>query len=337
MLCLFGRSNQPSFAKLELTRQILQTTGASSIRDIQSIQTLWSGYGEIKRVYLESGKYSSVIVKHIQLPDVSRHPKGWNTDLSHQRKLHSYQVERSWYQGLSGQTDSNCRVPESYHVVEEDAELLIIMEDLDAQGYEIRMHHDEVTLAIAKTCLTWLAHFHAKFMGIVDDHLWEIGTYWHLDTRPDEWKRMQNQQLKEHAKAIDNRLNSARFKTLVHGDAKLANFCFSEGGEVAAVDFQYIGGGCGMKDVAYFISSCFHEDECEEYEKELLDFYFNQLEISLDKSFDFQSLKEEWGSLYRYAWADFYRFLDGWSPGHWKMHRYSEKIANQVIEELAVQ
>jgi len=40
----------------------------------------------------------------------------------------------------------------------------------------------------------------------------------------------------------------------VHGDAKLANFCFSrDGKKVAAVDFQYVDGGCGMKDLSRII------------------------------------------------------------------------------------
>ena len=75
---------------------------------------------------------------------------------------------------------------------------------------------------------------------------------------------MQNADLKKAAQGIDKRLQSARFQTLVHGDAKLANFCFSDVGQVAAVDFQYVGKGCGMKDVAYFISSCFNEEDCED-------------------------------------------------------------------------
>ena len=30
----------------------------------------------------------------------------------------------------------------------------------------------------------------------------------------------------------------------------------------------------------------------------------------------------------------FYRFLKGWSPRHWKIHRYSERLAHQVIRRL---
>lgn len=319
---------------LDLENEILTITGALAISRTQSVQTLWSGYGEIKRCYLEGGKYPTVIVKHIQLPDQSKHPRGWNTPLSHQRKLNSYQVERLWYQQYASQTDVFCKVPNNYHAVEKNTELLLIMEDLDASGYPMRLSPEEVTIAHAKNCLKWLAHFHAKFMGREPDGLWPIGTYWHLDTRPDELDKMENKSLKAAAKGIDTRLSDATYQTLVHGDAKLANFCFSPSGKVAAVDFQYVGGGCGMKDVAYFMSSCFDEEDCEKYENELLSYYFNQLELSLDNNTVYQQVKEEWSELCRYAWVDFCRFLDGWSPGHWKLHDYSKNITQRVIDEL---
>uniref|UniRef100_UPI00404A05E0 phosphotransferase n=1 Tax=Fulvivirga sp. TaxID=1931237 RepID=UPI00404A05E0 len=319
---------------LDINTETLAITGASSIVSTEVVQTLWSGYGEIKRYVLADGKYASVIVKHIQLPDQSKHPRGWNTPLSHQRKLNSYQVERKWYQQYASQTDAFCKVPKSYHAVEKDAELLLIMEDLDASGFSIRMSPEEMTLDHAKNCLRWLAHFHAKFMGVEPNGLWPIGTYWHLDTRPDELEKMGNKPLKAAAKGIDARLNDATYQTLVHGDAKLANFCFAANGDVAAVDFQYVGRGCGMKDVAYFISSCFDEEDCEKYENELLSSYFNQLQKALDNNTVYQQVNEEWIELYRYAWADFYRFLDGWGPGHWKMHDYSKNITQRVIDEL---
>jgi len=321
---------------INLTQEILDATGASSIISTQLVQSLWSGYGQIKRYELAGGKYPQIIVKHIELPDKSKHPKGWNTHLSHQRKLKSYQIESHWYQHYAQLTDDDCMIPTLYHAVESDNELLLIMEDLDASAYPIRIHHDLVTLRNAKSCLGWLAHFHAKFMNVAPEGLWPTGTYWHLETRPDEWKRMENESLKASAHAIDQVLQNAKYQTIVHGDAKLANFCFSERNQVAAVDFQYVGKGCGMKDVAYFISSCFEAENCRNYEEELLHHYFKQLEKSLDNSVDFQKVKEEWALLYRYAWADLYRFLDGWSPGHWKMHEYSEKLTQRVIEELKI-
>tara|TARA_R110001592_G_scaffold162962_1_gene396587 strand:+ start:14033 stop:14935 length:903 start_codon:yes stop_codon:yes gene_type:complete len=298
------------------------------------VQTLWSGYGAIKRYTLEGGEYSSVIVKHIQLPESGKHPRGWNTDLSHQRKVKSYAVESYWYEHYAKLTDSHCKVPQLLHSECEGNMRLLVMEDLNASGFPIRLVPETVTLDHAKNCLTWLAHFHAKFMGVEPKGLWETGTYWYLKTRPDELAKMTNKSLKQVAPAIDQKLNNATYQSLVHGDAKLANFCFGEENQVAAVDFQYVGKGCGIKDVAYFISSCFTEEVCNQFEDELLMHYFNVLEINMVNSIDFKLVKEEWLSLYKFAWADLYRFLDGWSSGHWKMHKYSKRLTQAAINEL---
>gem|GEM_PF-6732341 len=56
---------------------------------------------------------------------------------------------------------------------------------------------------------------------------------------------------------VDRLLGQARFQTLVHGDAKHDNFCLAaRANGAAAVDFQYVGRGPGIKDVAYFLASC---------------------------------------------------------------------------------
>ena len=319
---------------ISIEQEILDLTSSNKITSTESVQSLWSGYGEIIRYSLAGGMYKSIIVKHIQLPKPQDHPRGWNTTFSHERKLRSYQVETNWYQDFASMTNDNCRVPQVLKVVSSASEILIIMEDLNALGYDLRLSPDTVNLATAKACLAWLASFHGRFLEVSSEGLWSVGTYWHLETRPDEYARMGHQSLKDAAIAIDHKLREAKFQTIVHGDAKIANFCFSKDGQVAAVDFQYVGGGCGMKDVAYFISSCFEERESEQYEEQLLNYYFNRLEEAIGKSIDYQELKFEWMKLYKYAWADFYRFLDGWSPGHWKMHGYSEKLTNQVIVEL---
>lgn len=313
---------------------ILKVSGAEAILYEESVQKLWSDYGEIKRYHLAGGQYASLIVKHILLPQKDLYPKGWNTNISHQRKLQSYQVERYWYQQYTPKTNKLCRVPECYTSHETGNELLLVMEDLNTSGFPLRKTAQSVTIKQAKNCLSWLAHFHGQFMGQKPDGLWPVGTYWHLATRPDEWNQMSNLSLKKVAHQIDDHLQKAKYQTLVHGDAKLANFCFSSQDEVAAVDFQYVGKGCGMKDVAYFMSSCFDEAECVQLENELLQHYFNQLEVAVAGKLDAEELKSEWQALYPYAWADFYRFLDGWSPDHWKMHGYSKSITQKVIQEL---
>jgi len=313
---------------------ILSCTKAKEITKTELIQNLWSGYGEIIRVALIGGEMNSVVVKHVKLPDNSNHPRGWNTNFSHERKLKSYRVETSWYEHYNKLCDEQCRTPHCIALEHVDDEVVMVMEDLDAAGYTERL--SSVSWSEIKTCLSWLANFHATFLNKSPDKLWTVGTYWHLNTRPDELKVMDDHQLKKAAPAIDQLLNNAKYLTLVHGDAKLANFCFSKD-EVAAVDFQYIGGGCGMKDVAYFVGSCLYEEDCEAMETQILDFYFKKLRqaiASKHPELDFSELEKEWRQLYPFAWTDFHRFLKGWSPGHWKLNAYSERLARDVIESF---
>lgn len=307
---------------------ILKCTGANSIHHQELIQELWSGYGKILRVHLEGAPAKSVVVKLVQAEGTKEHPRGWNTDIGHQRKLRSYEVETNWYEQYS--SECAARIPRCLAVDHHEEEVLIVLEDLDASGYPLRK--TSVDWGDISSILKWLAEFHASFLGKVPEGLWDQGTYWHLETRPQELNSLKDQRLKEAAPLIDETLNSCRYKTLVHGDAKLANFCFSKDGEVAAVDFQYVGGGCGMKDVAYFIGSCLDEYECEAMEKQILDTYFKYLQQALGTRN--QALETEWRSLYRVAWADFHRFLKGWSPGHWKINSYSERITQEVINNL---
>ena len=307
---------------------VFEQTGASDISSKKLIQELWSGYGQILKIGLLNSKYESIIVKHINLPEVSNHPRGWGTDYGHQRKLKSYKVEEHWYQTYSKR--SKARIPQFIASAEIDNQKIILLEDLDISGYHIRKI--SVGWNEVKNCLQWLAKFHASYMQSETLGLWAIGTYWHLDTRPQELSVLQDKRLKKAAKAIDHKLNSCKYMTVVHGDAKLANFCFSPQGDIAGLDFQYVGGGCGMKDVAYLIGSCFREKECERLESEILDTYFSYLQNELDEPNN--ELEEEWRHMYRVAWADFHRFLKGWSPGHWKVNSYSEKVTNDVIDRL---
>lgn len=316
--------------------KILAATGAHNFFEIEVIQSLWSGYGEIIRYGLEGSSINTVIVKHVRLPSNDHHPRGWNTDLSHARKIRSYQVEMSWYKYWSERCDDACRVPRclAYDVL--DDEVLMVLEDLDAAGFPRRK--SSVSTDDIFVCLSWLANFHAAFMGERPSHLWEIGTYWHLDTRPDELNALDDLALKQAAISIDQELQNSPFQTFVHGDAKLANFCFSEDStHVAAVDFQYVGGGCGMKDVAYLIGSCLDEEGCQQWETQLLDHYFQALKTALsskNKPVDSLSIEKNWRDLYPIAWTDFHRFIKGWSPDHWKINSYSERIARDVVSQL---
>lgn len=304
---------------------------------VEEVQSLWSGYGTIGRWVLNNSEVNTVIVKNICLPQRTNHPKGWNTDRSHQRKLTSYLVEMEWYEHYAKCCKDTSRIPKAYFTKHEGEEQLLVLEDMDAVGYPLRQN--KLSPETAKVCLSWLAHFHATFLGVTPKRLWKTGTYWHLATRPDEWQAMENGWLKDHAKEIDHILSNAQFQTLVHGDAKVANFCFSNDlSQVAAVDFQYVGGGCGIKDVAYFLGSCLTAEECEQYETDLLNHYFKGLLQSIDNKqadVDKVALEKEWRKLYAIAWTDFSRFLKGWMPEHEKLNAYSKQMELRAKELLS--
>ncbi len=326
----------PDHIDADLESVVLQAARARAIVDTEIVQSLWGGYGQIVRCRLEGGVQPSVIVKHVRRPGQRDHPYGWTSDRSHERKLQSYRVETNWYDRFAHLCPDECRVPRCLALETRADEVIIVLEDLDASGFAGR--RERVSEVELDACLTWLAGFHATFMGERPEGLWATGTYWHLATRPDELDALDDGPLKAAAATIDRRLADSPFQTYVHGDAKLANFCFdAEGHKAAAVDFQYVGGGCGMKDVAYFISSCLDEDASERLGPRLLDRYFALLGDALarsGKSLDFAALEQDWRALYPVAWTDFYRFLQGWSPGHWKLHRYSERLAREVLETL---
>ncbi len=312
--------------------EIKSKLGATSVDDVEKLQALWSNYGGIYRLHLSGAKWSSVILKCIDFQSSKTHPRGWATNRSHQRKIESYKIETHFYKQFAATLSSKTKVPTLLFAEKKQQNQLLVLEDLSVEFPALKQC---CTLGEAKVVVEWLARFHATFLGFTPNGLWPVGSYWHLATRPDEWKAMQDSPLKTHAQNIDEALNSATFKTIIHGDAKVANFCFSENGmHVAAVDFQYVGGGVGVKDLAYFLGSCFTEEECALYEKELVTIYFSTLKQALTdyNSTQKTALEAEWRTLYPLAWADFNRFLLGWLPGHHKLHAFALAKNQEAIK-----
>lgn len=315
---------------------IVTATGASSVSIINTLQELWSGYGRIVQLQLSDTVSETAILKLIEPPQKAQHPRGWNTSESHQRKIRSYEIETHWYRHYVSQCNANCKVPAVLKTGSSESMQWILMEDLTAL-YPRRAA--SLTVAQARVCLHWLAAFHAKFLHCEPTGLWPVGTYWHLHTRHKELASMPDGKLKQYASELDRRLNSSQYQCVVHGDAKVANFCFSSDmSRAAAVDFQYVGGGVGIKDVAYFLGSCLDESDVERCEAALLSTYFSALHeaISVEHGDEVaDKVEQEWAALYAIAWTDFYRFLEGWMPGHKKINRYTRKLATQAFEQMA--
>ncbi len=276
------------------------------------LQTLWSGWGEIARYALVDGPVPTVIVKRVQA--AAGHPRGWDTDTGHARKRRSYEVEAAFYRDWAPR--SPARVARAWSVEPG----CFVLEDLDEAGFPGRSRGRLEATRVA-WCLDWLADFHRQFLGVIPEGLWETGTYWHLATRPDELAAIAGQPLAERAVEIDQAL-AAVPATLVHGDAKVANFCFGTEG-VAAVDFQYVGGGCGLKDVAYFLGSCLDDDELHAQSDEWLRHYFARLGAP--------AVEAAWRPVWPHAWADFERFLAGWAPEHHKRGSFAAEMTRRAL------
>lgn len=302
------------------------------------VQSLWSGYGEIAR-FVSPKLQQSFIIKHINPVTTAKHPRGWNTQISHLRKLESYQIEAAFYQHFAPLCDQHCTVPKLFTSFTNDHEQMLVLMDLDSEGFAQRK--TDANLQDVQLGVKWLAYFHARFMQQPIKDLWPIGTYWHLATRQDEYKVMADSALKQNAQKIDDLLNQAKFQACVHGDAKLANFCFPDDdhkAHLAAVDFQYVGRGVGMKDLAYFLGSCLSDKDLNSFSASIVNDYFAHLKHALKHyqvQVDVVALEQEWRYLYCFAWADFQRFLLGWSPQHYKINSYMQSQTDQALEKLA--
>lgn len=285
------------------------------------VQELWGGYGRLLR---RTGDGLTEIVKDV------RWPSG-RGDRSHARKLRSYQVESRWYSQWAGRAPSACRLPACRTCETRPDGMTLVLEDLDAAGYArraSRLSRDDLAGAVR-----WLARFHAAFLGAKPDGLWKEGSYWHLATRPDELASMPRGPLREAAPDLDRSLALCRFRTIVHGDAKPDNFCLGRPGDVAMVDFQYVGGGCGMRDLAYLLD-CQLDDALDDSSiAPHLDLYFATLRGALDAEHapHADAIESEWRALFPVAWLDFQRFLQGWHPAY---ARPSSRLARRIDLEL---
>ncbi|CAD7974755.1 unnamed protein product [Amoebophrya sp. A25] len=348
---------------------------------------------------------SSVIIKYVAPPRGVGH--AGVGDIGHQRKVRSYEVESAFYQHFAKQLGSAVRVPRCLFVTNQDqktgknepsseGQICFVLEDLDAAGFAGREHY--LTADTVRPMISWLARFHRSFLfdsttqegadggdpvtakmskknKKMRSLLWSCGCYWHLDMRPDELAQLRRDDpLRMNAATWDAQLKGARWQTLVHGDAKVENFCFSSlktrkgkhdkntrsttsndghgGGEqqlasdVAAVDFQYVGFGVGVRDLAYCLSSCLSEREMMKYADELLDFYFGEF-FNFDAGVgegvlqfgekgtegDRSDVEREWRQLWPVCFADFERFLAGWCPGGgWARNGYTLQMTQKAIQ-----
>ncbi|KAI1741709.1 kinase-like domain-containing protein [Xylaria scruposa] len=129
------------------------------------------------------------------------------------------------------------------------------------------------------------------------------------------------------------------YETLIHGDVKSENlFTTHSGSEVAFYDFQYVGLGLGVCDLAklFTCSVPLHmltdDDEparlqMGEGERELLERYRDNLLAGTDKTYDWNTFVRHWET----ALVDWLRFQASW--GFWGNTEWLEARVRSILED----
>ncbi|MBA3539227.1 MAG: choline kinase, partial [Deltaproteobacteria bacterium] len=100
-----------------------------------------------------------------------------------------------------------------------------------------------------------------------------------------------------------------------------------------AVDFQYAGRGCAMKDLAYLLHGR-TDEPADGIAHDHLDTYFRHLRAALAPHVAVAALEAEWRSLYPVARLDFCRFLAGWRPASWKRDQRGQRFVRTALADV---
>ncbi|KAJ3260091.1 hypothetical protein HK103_001167 [Boothiomyces macroporosus] len=269
------------------------------ILEIERVCTLWSGYGNIYRIYLRN---RTLICKHIDPPH--------DSSVSHLRKLKSYQTELAFYQL---EKPDHPPIPQYISSPKPNCYLL---SDIST---EYPTTYGDLTNTQLKQVLTWLASFHSYWCQKIPFQ--HKGSYWYVDTRLEELSRMKNKKLCSVAHRIDQKIHSSKFKTLIHGDMKSENIQFNK--DLCVVyDFQYVGAGLGAQDVCYLIASSARDTSSVD---DLLKYYHQRLTIA---NYSFHEFVQD----FDLCLLDYVRFMDGW--GYWGNSRWAIKRTQQLLDSL---
>lgn len=303
--------------------------------------SLWAGYGQLVSVQATNvyNKQCSLVIKHF-IPPRRRH----DGSEDHCRKVRSYSVESWFYRGISSRMrERGVLVPELKGVLEEDG-VMIVMSDLCEHGTYYTKRGNQLNLEEGKALLSWLAKFHAVHWRTRDppQGLWDEGSFWQLGTRREELDDMEEVWVRrglnrKTAEDIHEAIVKSRFRTVIHGDAKAANFFFYPAGQhdgsllIGGYDFQYSGMATPLRDVAYVMCCSIKGDLVEACEDELLSHYYTELTRALRPDDADEYSMEELEVMYELCVVDLARFMSG--SRWWGNTEYIENKASRWLAQ----
>ena len=309
---------------LTLTRTCTGDTTAT-VHSCKQLCRLWAGFGIVNEI--TTGTMQTFVVKKVVLPSDC-------TSIGDERKKQSYECEAHFYEnGMASRLhEIGCIVPVPLHV-QSGGSVTIAMTKLDGISASGGINFKQ-----AVACMQWFARLHSEFWGneradaAVALGIQQQGTYWYLDTRPDEFATMPSHgwegRLKLAAAKIDECLKSDTcFQTICHGDAKSANMLFKKEEReedewtVQMYDFQYCGKASFGKDLAYFFI-CALSDSNEE--EALMQVYYEVLQEELQRKWNEKCPElKELQDVVDLCVCDLGRWMSGWG---WWGHDVSERI-----------
>lgn len=261
--------------------------------DVRSFEHELIGQGigvssSVYRVHLTGSECpASVVVKLPALDDAA---------LFTSTILRMYIREVGFFGQLAGA--SPVRVPASYHgaVDEETSRFVVVMEDLGAMRVVDQI--EGMAIADAEHAVDELAAWHATWWGSAEP-LADTGLTVRLDDPiypavlpmvfAEGWEKVTGAlDLPDSILAVGPRFSTAIEgllqdlsqgpTTLIHGDYRADNMLFDADGRVALLDFQLIGTGRGVYDLAYFVTQSLDAETARQHERSLFDRWVARLE-----------------------------------------------------------
>lgn len=395
----------------EVAASLLASNGLK-LQSLETIQSLWAGYGEICRVTATPDGSSNSSAESLASRTVSTSkstistPKELQTyilklvtppptksgDEGHTRKILSYQVEQFFYSHLAPQMPASLPVAKCLGSIKQHNKngstvTATLLSDLRVQYPVAGEKRAVLSRTQAHAALDWLSGFHGFWwprsedfersslvlppleevrrdgQDATDKAVWLNGGYTYLATRRTEYNRLAKDARDEWNKPLTTRIDgesvsiaevvatylapslsgwapTGEYQTLIHGDVKSENlFTSTSGAEVAFYDFQYIGLGLGVCDLAKLFTCSIplsmlvthshipHELKMQNGEKELLERYWTRLKETSGKQYDWDVFVRHWET----ALVDWLRFQASW--GFWGNSEWLEARVRSVLSD----
>lgn len=159
----------------EVATELLQSQNLR-LASIQSIQTLWAGYGHIchvKAIVQGSDARQSLILKYVTPPTHMKQSQAGPLDEGHIRKILSYQVEQYFYTHLAPQMPKDVAVATCLANINRSTDgsntIAMVMTDLRDSFPVAGEKRAELNATQVHAALKWLSSFHGFWWSRADD------------------------------------------------------------------------------------------------------------------------------------------------------------------------